>query len=140
MKRQLVIVLDAPVAHCGSQGTACKHYNAGPGRSCGLFGGLLDPKVEGGTPYPRRSAKCHDAEYRLHNERELAEQKGEERMRAELAAAISALEAMKSERDQAREQLSQVKDKHTTLAQEYTRAGLRLRDLESELRERGVDW
>lgn len=140
MKRQLVIVLDAPVAHCGSQGTACKFYNAAPERSCRLFGGLLDPKVEGGTPYPRRSAKCHDAEYRLHHERELAEQKGEERMRAELAAAISALEAMKSERDQAREQLSQVKDKHTTLAQEYTRAGLRLRDLESELRERGIDW
>lgn len=140
MKRQLVIVLDAPVAHCGSQGTACKFYNAAPERSCGLFGGLLDPKVEGGTPYPRRSAKCHDAEYRLHHERELAEQKGEERMRAEFAAAISALEAMKVERDRARKELADERDHRLELAQEHSRVSLRLRDLENELRERGVDW
>jgi hypothetical protein len=140
MKRQLVIVLEAPVAHCGSKWAACKHYNEGPGRSCGLFGGLLDPKVEGGSPYPRRSAKCHDAEYRLRHERELAEQMGEERMRAELAAAISALEAMKSERDQARKELADERDQRGELAQDYRRASLRLRDLENELRERGVDW
>jgi hypothetical protein len=140
MKRQLVIVLDAPVAHCGSQGAACKHYNAGPGRSCGLFGGLLDPKVEGGSPYPRRLAECHDAEYRLRHERELAEQKGEERMRAEFAAAISSLEAMKSERDQARKELADERDRRGELAQGYRRVSLRLRDLENELRERGVDW
>lgn len=140
MKRQLLIVLDAPVAHCGSQGVACKHYNAAPERSCGLFGGLLDPKVEGGSPYPRRSVECHDAEYRLHHERELAEQKGEGRVRTEFAAAITALEAMRAERDQVREQLTLVKEKHLALAQEYTRASLRLHDLESELREQGVDW
>ena len=140
MKRQLVIVLDAPVAHCGSQGTACKFYNAAPERSCGLFGGLLDPKVEGGTPYPRRSAKCHDAEYRLHHERELAEQKGEERVRAEFAAAISALEAMRIERDQARKELFDEKAQRNVLAEEYSRVRLRLRDLEADLRDRGIDW
>ena len=142
MKRQLNIVLDMPEAHCGlvrdGQLIVCKFYD--PSRLCGLFGGILDEKVAGGTPYPRRSVKCHEAEYRVLTALEKGEERGEEKMQRELAAALSAIDAMKQERDEARKALTDWQDRYKELARERETASLRLRDLENELRERGIDW
>lgn len=121
MKRLMVITLDAPATHCGSEGSTCKHYIGGPGRSCGLFGGLLDARVEGGNPYPRRSAQCHDAEYRLNYEIARARAQSEEEERQELAAAISHAEALKRERDSALLALAEERDERRQLEREMRR-------------------
>lgn len=118
MKRLMVITLDAPATHCGSEGSTCKHYIGGPGRSCGLFGGLLDPRVEGGNPYPRRSAQCHDAEYRLNYEIARARAQSEESEREEFAAAIARCEALKRERDSALLALAEERDERRRLERE----------------------
>ncbi len=140
MKRLMVITLDAPATHCGSEGSTCKHYIGGPGRSCGLFGGLLDQRVEGGNPYPRRSTQCHDAEYRLNYEIARARAQSEEEERQELAAAISHAEALKRERDDARKALGEEQAEREAFNRENLRLGVRVRELETELQERGAGY
>ncbi len=113
--------------------------------------GPARPTGRGCSPYPRRSAQCHDAEYRLNYEIARARAQSEEEERRELAAAISHAEALKrerdrallalaEERDEARKALGQEKAEREAFNRENVSLRLRVRELETELQEREAGY